>query len=146
MTGAALSGYDMTGALVAGMNDVVHRGRIRRHEPAIQVVVEGVRTRLPSGEETAVTVRGEVRPGHPDSIGLGADDLYLYLIDGPTGWESAPICRLLDDLAADPDSPGWLACFGTPNSWARLVVTRDSLLALAATVATVARTRETVAA
>ena len=94
----------------------------------IPVIVEVVRTRLPSGEETAVTVRGELRPGHPDSVGLGVDDLYLYLIDGPTGWESAPICRLLDDLGADPESPGWLACFGTPNSWDRLLVTRDSLI------------------
>lgn len=52
----------------------------------------------------------------------GAD--WIHIVDGgATGHESMPLDHLDEAIAAD----GWLACFGTPGRWDRLVVPATSL-------------------
>lgn len=76
-----------------------------------------------------VELQYEIRTGHD-----GAQ--WLHLLNGPTGYESAP----LEDLIAkakdhSEEWEGWNACAGTPRKWDRLVVTRESILSEFATTA-----------
>jgi hypothetical protein len=74
-------------------------------------------------EERTLQVRAiltVVRTGQTHIVMVGAypKGEYLYLVGGPTGYES----MLLDELPASIASGSWVACLGAEDRWHRLEV------------------------
>lgn len=59
-------------------------------------------------------------------------EIYLFLKGGSTGYESAPITQLRQDMDKYPDG-SWLACFGT-GGYQELSVPYSSILEIKAEI------------
>jgi len=128
---------------------ILHEGRhnpqvFKQLEPILPEKtgkLEGIRTNAWDGKEVAVELEYELKEG-------SSSTMYVYLIGGPTGFESAAVGQLLNDMVnatycsecwgrGCPDNDcenhqvpfeGWTACAGTPKRWDKLFITKASIL------------------
>lgn len=70
------------------------------------VPITTIRTDLKTGQSRTVPASLELRDGN------------IYLVGGPTGYESIPRANLDATIVCD----GWLACLGTPGRFDRCFV------------------------
>lgn len=82
-----------------------------------------IRTNCHTGKETEEIHTAAVR------IGSGYE-AWVYLYPGVTGYESCSVKDLLRERRDKDDSAdagSWHACFGTPESWDKLVVPKEEM-------------------
>jgi len=73
--------------------------------------LKAVRTNCRTGEETEQELEYYFSRSEHDG------NYWLYLMGGPTGFESAMVKQL-----AQSEHDTWCACAGTPNVWDKLIV------------------------
>ena len=98
--------------------------------------IEGYRIDCRTGEERWVDLTVEIKPrssrrsavvGVPDEP--QPEELWLFIENGVTGYESASWENLLRDAKQMPGGK-WMACFGTKNVWDTLEVPMKEILRL----------------